>query len=57
MNLLEEAKKAYWREGRRKTPAFYGKLRRLLLEKLAESGELDEDDLSWVEQRLKDFKI
>ncbi len=56
MNLLEEAKKAYWREGRRKTPAFYGKLRRLLLEKLAESGELDEDDLSWVEQILKDFE-
>lgn len=56
MNLLEEAKKAYWREGRRKTPEFYGKLRRLLLEKLAESGELDEDDEMWVEARIQEIR-
>ena len=33
--FVVEAKKAYWRAGRRKNEAFRGKLRALLLEKLS----------------------
>lgn len=54
--FLEEAKKAYWREGRRVTPAFRDTLRALLLEKLAQVGEITEDDIAWVEARVQEFQ-
>lgn len=53
--FLEAAKKAYWREGLRSTPAFRGKVRELLLEKLAQVGEITEDDRAWVEARVQEL--
>lgn len=54
-DFLPEAKKAYWRAGLRKTPAFRDKLRSLLLEKLAQAGDITEDDIAWAETRVQEL--
>jgi len=55
MEFVEEAKKAYWAAGRRKTPEFRDKLKSLLLEKLAQAGDIDADDIAWAERRAQEF--
>lgn len=56
MDFLNEAKKAYWAAGCRKTPDFRDRLRMLLLDKLERVGRLDEDDLVWVETQVERFR-
>lgn len=54
-DFLLEAKKAYWHAGRRKNRAFRDKLLALLLEKLSQVGDIDEDDIAWAEARVQEF--
>jgi hypothetical protein len=53
--FLAQAKKAYWREGCRVTPAFRDTLRALLLEKLAQVGEITDTDRVWVETTVNEM--
>lgn len=56
MDLVKEAKKAYWACGRRNSEAFRDKLRTLLLEKLSLAGDIDADDEAWVEDRILELE-
>lgn len=53
-NLLDEAKKHYWRAGLQVTPEYLDSLEKLLLEKLADLGEITEGDRQWTTDTVND---
>ena len=51
--FLEEAKKEFWRSGRRVTPEFRARVSALLLEKLRVLGETDQADQEWADELVR----